>query len=202
MSEFVPNLQGEYSYAGYRMAFEYWVANSLTSTPHAPPAYVEFTRLNLGRTQRIHKTVQLNAELINQVKELKHTYTWNVITEAWCGDSAQCLPVIAEAAGLAPERVRLVILLRDQHPELMEKYLTNGSRSIPKWIAVDETINKEIFVWGPRPAPAQELLLQWKANPNGKDWAAFERELHTWYARDKTATLQREMTSLLMQTSV
>ncbi len=79
----------------------------------------------------------------------------------------------------------------------MDKYLTNGARAIPKLIAVNETMNKETFVWGPRPFPAQELLRNWKNNPAGKSWGEFEKELHSWYAKDKTQTIQSEFLDLL-----
>lgn len=120
--------------------------------------------MNWARTQRIHKTILLNQELKKAAEKLQHIYTWIVITEAWCGDSAQNLPVIAAIVNLNPEKIKLHILLRDENPELMDNYLTNGTRAIPKLIAVNETISKEAFVWGPRPLPAQEMLLQWKKN--------------------------------------
>ena len=120
-----------------------------------------------------------------------------VLTEAWCGDSAQNLPVIAEIAKLNPEKIKLYIVLRDENPELMDKYLTNGARAIPKLIAVNETLDKETFIWGPRPVPAQQLLLNWKNNPADKTWDDFEKELHGWYAKDKTQTIQSEFLDLL-----
>ena len=78
----------------------------------------------------------------------------------------------------------------------MEQYLTNGSKSIPKLIAFNSNA-KELFTWGPRPVPAQELLMNWKKNPAGRNWEAFETELHTWYARDKSKTIQEEFVNLI-----
>lgn len=79
----------------------------------------------------------------------------------------------------------------------MDNYLTNGSRAIPKMVCIDETINREGFIWGPRPAAAQELLTQWKKDPGGKSWNDFEKELHSWYAKNKTQAIQKEFESLL-----
>jgi hypothetical protein len=155
--------------------------------------------LNWARTQRIHKTILLNQELKKAAEKLQHIYTWIVITEAWCGDSAQNLPVIAAIVNLNPEKIKLHILLRDENPELMDNYLTNGTRAIPKLIAVNETISKEAFVWGPRPLPAQEMLLQWKKKSGGKSWDDFEKDLHGWYAKDKTQTAQAEFLTLLKE---
>ncbi|HEX9512535.1 MAG TPA: thioredoxin family protein [Puia sp.] len=188
---------GLYTYESYLKAFKHWAENLQSSTPDASEALVEFTRLNWARTQRLHKTIPLDPELKKAVGKIRHTYTWIVLTEPWCGDSAQILPVIAEIARLNPEKIKLYILLRDENPELMDKYLTNGARAIPKLLAVDETLGKEAFVWGPRPTPAQELLKNWKKTPAGKSWDAFEEELHTWYAKDKTKALQSEFIHLL-----
>ncbi len=188
---------GMNSYETYLENFETWVQNGETSSVKFSPALIAFTKLNLARTQRIHKIIALNPDLKKAAERLQHTYTWMVLTEAWCGDSAQILPVIAEIAKLNPEKIRLYILLRDENPELMNNYLTNGARAIPKLIAKNETLGKEAFVWGPRPAGAQELLYNWKKNPAGKSWDDFEKELHSWYAKDKTQAIQSEFTKLL-----
>ncbi len=190
---------GLYTYESYLKKFEEWVQTGTTSSAPPSDALVEFTKLNWSRTQRIHKTIVLNPLLKYAVENIQHQYTWIVLTEAWCGDSAQNLPVIAEIAKLNPEKIKLFILLRNENPALMDNYLTNGARAIPKLIAVNETMSKEAFVWGPRPIPAQEMLKQWKKNPAGRSWDDFEKELHGWYAKDKTVTLQAEFLEIVKQ---
>lgn len=190
---------GLYTYESYLKKFEEWVQTATTSSAPPTAALVEFTKLNWSRTQRIHKTVVLNPLLKYAVENIQHQYTWIVLTEAWCGDSAQNLPVIAEIAKLNPEKIKLFILLRNENPALMDNYLTNGARAIPKLIAVNETLSKEAFVWGPRPKPAQEMLKNWKRNPAGRSWDDFEKELHGWYAKDKTTTLQAEFLEMVKQ---
>ncbi len=184
---------GLYTYESYLKKHEEWVLKKETSSANPSSALVEYTKLNWARTQRIHKTISLNPELESMVKKIQHSYSWVVISEAWCGDSAQNLPVIANIARLNPEKIKLFIVLRDENPELMDNFLTAGARAIPKLIAIDETLGKEAFVWGPRPMPAQELLINWKRDPNGKSWDDFEKELHSWYAMDKTKTIQSEL---------
>lgn len=196
MSTFLKAL-GLFTYENYVTQFETWVLHRKTSSINASIAFVEFTKLNLARTQRIHKTISITPALKKAVENLQYNYTWIVITEAWCGDSAQNLPVIAEIAKLNPTKIKLYILLRDENPEMIDKYLTNGARAIPKLIAVNETFGKEAFVWGPRPAAAQELLTAWKKNAEGKTWDEFEKELHGWYAKDKTQSLQHEFIQLI-----
>ena len=193
----IPKALNQFTYEGYLNQFEEWVKNEDTSSQNPTQALVDFTKLNLARTQRIHKTISLNNVLKQSVEKLEHNYTWLVITEAWCGDSAQNLPVIAELATLNSDKINLHILLRDEHLETMDKYLTNGARAIPKLIAVNETLGKESFQWGPRPAAAQKILTAWKENPNGKTWEEFEKELHEWYAKDKTQSIQHEFIELL-----
>jgi Thioredoxin len=191
------NTERMLSYAEYMNRFEAWVANGETSSLHATPDLILFTKLNWSRTQRIQKTLTLEPAFEDTLAKLDHHLTWIVLTEAWCGDSAQNLPAIAAIANLRSDKINIVIALRDEHPELMAKHLTNGSKSIPILIAIDDKTGTEVFKWGPRPQPAQEMLTAWKLNPNGRTWDDFERELHSWYAKDKTATVQAEFLALL-----
>lgn len=190
---------GLYTYERYQKKFEDWVIKGETSSTANSPALVEYTKLNWARSQRIQKTVALRPELIKAAGAIQHTYSWIVLTEAWCGDSAQNLPVIAAIAGVNPEKIKLFILLREENPELMNNYLTNGAKAIPKLIAVNETLGEEAFVWGPRPAPAQDMLYQWKKNPAGKSWDEFEKDLHAWYAKDKAVSIQAEFLRLFSE---
>ena len=188
---------GLFTYESYLKEFEEWVKSGRTSSENSTPALVEYTKLNIARTQRIHKTFSINPVLKKAIETIRHTYRWVVLTEAWCGDSAQNLPVIVEIAKLNPDKIKLYILLRDENAELMDNYLTKGARAIPKLIAVNETSGKEAFIWGPRPVHAQQLLTAWRNNPEGKSWDEFEKELHGWYAKDKTQSLQHEFIQIL-----
>jgi hypothetical protein len=176
------------------------VTNKKTSGNNQSEALIAFTALNQKRMERIYKTTQISEELASMLLNIKEKQTWYVITEAWCGDSAQSLPFIAKLADLAGGKISLSIFLRDENPEWIEKYHTNGSKSIPKLISFDEN-GKELFTWGPRPKEAQEILLAWKANPNGRTWEEFEKELHTWYAKDKTVAIQKEFEAILNEVS-
>ncbi len=155
-----------------------------------------FTQLNRKRMERLNKTTILKPDLVHVLQQIAEKQTWLVITEAWCGDSAQNLPIINKMANENSKKIDFKIIVRDDHLDVMDKYLTNGSRSIPKLISTNEK-GEDIFVWGPRPQLAQELLLKWKKNPEGKSWEAFEVELHTWYARNKADAIQNEFVQLL-----
>ena len=100
---------------------------------------VYYTKLNAQRARRIGKTVQLNEDLIKQVRDLSKQ-TWLLISETWCGDAANSVPVIAAIADENPS-IELRLVFRDEYPELIDQFLTKGGRSIPKLIALDEHLD-------------------------------------------------------------
>jgi hypothetical protein len=121
-----------------------------------------------------------------------------VISEAWCGDSAQNLPYIAKIAECNP-LINLRIILRDSNLDIMDLYLADGkSRSIPKLVAFDEDGN-ELFQWGARPKEAQELVTRLKNE--GMEKEKFLEQLHLWYGRDRGRTLENELKIILEHNS-
>ena len=79
----------------------------------------------------------------------------------------------------------------------MDQYLTNGGRAIPALLVLDENNNLILPKWGPRPAVLQGLLAEWKKEEI--DYAIIAEKIHSWYAKDKTLTTQRELTVYLEQ---
>lgn len=115
-----------------------------------------------------------------------------VLAEDWCGDAVNTVPVIARLASITPN-LDLRILARDRNPDLMDTHLTNGTRSIPVVMVLDERW-AECGWWGPRPAPLQRWVLETGlAMP--KD--ARYREVRRWYARDQGRTTLQEVVGLL-----
>ena len=155
----------------------------------------EYTSLNNKRMKRLNNTVKLQPEFIELIEAIKKPQTWYLITETWCGDSAQNLPVIAKIAAASNEKIDLRIILRDENPEWIDKYRTNGGKSIPKLVSFDQE-GEELFSWGLRPLSAHPILLHWKENPLEVTKADFEKELHTWYAQDKSLSLQKEFVEI------
>jgi hypothetical protein len=118
-----------------------------------------------------------------------------VITEIWCGDSAQNLPIIAKAAELN-DRIDLRILLRDSNTDIIDHYLTDGqSRSIPILVVFDLDGN-ELFKWGPRPDTAKTLVTNLKKDGFSKE--EINQQLHLWYGRNRGKELESEIVELLM----
>lgn len=155
-------------------------------------------KLNLARTKRIEKQYEPSDRIKSIINEIDEEQTWLVITESWCGDSAQNLPYIAKIAELN-NKIKLKIIYRDENPDIMDKYLTDGNRSIPKLVAFDKDDN-ELFHWGPRPQSAQELVKELKGE--GVDAEERNKQLHTWYAKNKGEELEQEFIIILMEVFV
>jgi hypothetical protein len=191
------HLQKALTYAQYRQLLDSLLADNLTTGPNQSPMLVEYARLNVHRMQRLDKTVLLTHEVRTAIESLSKKLIWVVLTEGWCGDAAQSLPVLAQVAALSQGKIELKLLLRDENLEVMDAYLTHGSRSIPKLICLDAQHLVELGTWGPRPAVVQAMVLEHMANPQGQSHEQFIETVHAWYAKDKTAHLQQEITALL-----
>lgn len=155
---------------------------------------LQHTRMNVQRMKRLDKTAQLQPDLLAHLKGISQAQTWLVISEAWCGDAAQNLPYLQLVAA-ASEKIELKIVLRDEHLELMDRFLTAGGRSIPKLILLHANTNEVLADWGPRPAAAQTLYLDLKAQQ--LPYMEASTQLHKWYADNKGLDLQAELLSIL-----
>ncbi len=114
-----------------------------------------------------------------------------VLAEDWCGDAANTIPVLAKLAEQAPG-LELRVLRRDEHPAVMDQYLTNGSRSIPIVIALDADF-RELGHWGPRPVELQQWVM---ANRGTVPNAALYPQVRRWYARDRGESTLREVLAI------
>ncbi len=159
----------------------------------------EYINLNQRRMYRVEKTYTPSAEMMEQVKGLKHKTYWLVLTEHWCGDASQTLPAFHAISELSEGKIEMKLVYRDQNDELMNAYLTKGTKSIPKLIQLDEHMNVT-GIWGPRPSIAQQLVKELKANPATA--ATYGNELHSWYAKDKQQTLEKEVEKLLFRANL
>src|ERR1051326_1487788 len=117
------SLTRSFTYSSYRdLVAELAAKNSTTGEP--TPERIEATKLNAVRMKRIEKQVIVRKDLEELVKKIRSKWQWIVLAEAWCGDGAQNIPVIAKIASLNPN-IELGIVLRDENPELMDRHLTN-----------------------------------------------------------------------------
>lgn len=170
-----------YSYSGYVDLVQKLVdENSSTGIPTEDK--IMFTKMNLQRIKRLDRKIILEEDEVEIFKNINPLQTWLVILESWCGDGAQTIPVINKVAEVS-EKIDLRIVIRDENPELMDQFLTNGSRSIPKLIILDENLNI-LETWGPRSAAATKMVEDYKRE-HGLIDAAFKADLQVWYNKDK-----------------
>jgi hypothetical protein len=184
-----------YSYGTYRKLIDELQADGKTTGTQQSEALTHYTHLNVQRMQRLDKTVQVLPELRDAVQNLKQPYAWLILTEGWCGDAAQIVPVLEAVARTSNGRFSTHYFLRDENLDLMDRYLTNGGRSIPKLVVLHADTLIEVAQWGPRPAEAQQVFVETKAQ--GASHEEFAEKLHAWYARDKTQATQRELLALI-----
>ncbi len=154
---------------------------------------IEYAKLNLHRMERINKTYEPSYNLKSIMNKIKSAQLWLAITEDWCGDSAQILPYIHKIASLNT-KISLKIIERDKNLDIIDIYLTDGKRSIPKIIGFDNNW-KEIFTWGPRPIELAGLFKEWKELNISKN--ILNEKVHLWYARNRGIEIEKEFTELL-----
>lgn len=185
------------SYPDYRAYLTELLSAGKTTGPNQSEAYVGFALLNQSRMDRLDKKDRFVPEMAGFLAGLKKNYLLLAITEGWCGDAAQILPLVYHLTQ-ATDKLDLRLVLRDEHPDLMDQFLTDGSRAIPKIIVLDPATHQVLDVWGPRPAAAQQMAMDYKHHPLPKpDYQTFNRELHGWYAHDKTVSTQVELIGVL-----
>lgn len=187
-------LEKSYSYTEYRNHISHLLLQGLSTGHTQSEDLTHYSSLNEVRMNRLDKTIKILPEVQERLKAVKGSYIWLVISEGWCGDAAQLLPIIKKMAD-ENELTELRIVLRDENPELMDKFLTNGARSIPKLLIVDTETNAVFESWGPRPAGAAQLIAEYKA-AHGKIDETAKTELQKWYLNDKGHSTMLEIAQL------
>jgi hypothetical protein len=189
-----PDLKKSFTFDNYIELIEDLIGKGRTTGPKQTEALIKYTEQNLFRMKRHYKHDPMNPELESLLESWTRPLLFVVISEAWCGDAAHNLGGIARFLQLT-NTISLKILLRDENPEYMDAYLTNGGRAIPKVIIYDPASMNVLAQWGPRPKPAQEMFNDFKRIGNGSR-TDFDNRLHLWYGRDNNKTLQREFLEL------
>ncbi|HEX6981758.1 MAG TPA: thioredoxin family protein [Balneolaceae bacterium] len=184
-----------YNYEEYRRMIDDLLEEGKTTGTNYSDEMIEYTRMNVHRMNRLDKQVKLSDSLKEKLQGIQEQWIWLVLTEAWCGDAAQNIPVIAKMAEES-ENIEIRLILRDENLEVMDEYLTNGGRSIPKLVCLNAEFLEEKGSWGPRPDSAQRKAMEWKNDPDitMEEWA---EKLHGWYARNKTQEIQSEFEKLV-----
>ena len=189
-------LATSYSYQEYRKLVSDLLAEGKSTGPNQTEDLTHFSMLNVKRMDRLDKKIELSEDTKFHLQKLENKQLWLVLTEGWCGDAAQNLPVIEKMAAES-SNIELRLILRDENPEVMDLFLTNGARAIPKLISFDEDFNV-LFAWGARPSIATQMVADYKAE-HGKLDPEFKKNLQIWYNKDKGQNVQSDFVDLIEQ---
>ncbi|CEN36779.1 thioredoxin family protein [Capnocytophaga cynodegmi] len=176
------SLLNSISYTTYRNMIDKMVEEGKTSGPEQTQALIDYTALNEKRYKRLDKTIKISEEKAEFFKNYSKSVTFLIITETWCGDAAQIVPVINKIAELNP-KITVKLVFRDENEELMNLFLTNGGKAIPIVVILDLEDNV-LASWGSRPSIATKMVEDYKAE-HGKLSTEFKEELQKWYNQDK-----------------
>lgn len=180
-------------YKSYREVVKSLIAEGKSTGHTQSESLLNYSKLNDTRMNRLDKTTKLNEDLVQTVAELPKKFTLLTISEGWCGDAAHVLPVLNKVSE-SSENLDLKIVYRDENDDLMNQFLTNGGKSIPKVIVLDES-NEVLSTWGPRPSTATEMVNNYKKEHGQLD-DEFKKDLQLWYNKDKGQTIQNDLKKL------
>ena len=189
------SLKSSMGYLDYRLMVSNLALEGKSTGSVESQELSDYTRLNDQRMKRLDKTIKIDTDSEAKIKGVDKKTTWLVLTESWCGDAAQTLPVMNKIADLNGN-ISLRLVLRDDNLELMEQFLSNGAMAIPKLIAIDETTGKVTGEWGSRPSIATKMVQDYKSK-YGKLTAEFKQDLQLWYNKDKGQNTVSDLLSLL-----
>ena len=192
------SLKNTYTYLEYKNLVKNLLAEGKSTGPNQSQALTNYSLLNDKRMKRLDKTIKLTETTQLEIAKVTQPQTWLVITEGWCGDAAQNLPVIEKMASLN-SNIELKLVLRDENLDLMDLFLTNGGRSIPKLIILDKDVNV-MNTWGPRPKVATKMVADYKAEHGALD-TAFKQDLQVWYNKDKGQSTQNDFVEMIQNHS-
>ncbi len=182
-------------YGKYRDLVRHLADTKQTTGLPQSEANIEYTQLNDRRMRRWDKTFKLPETVEQKVSSISSRLKFLVLTESWCGDAAHSMPIMNKIAEANPN-IDFKALLRDENPELMDAFLTNGSRSIPKLIVFDADLNKIIAEWGPRPSIATQMANDYKTM-HGTFTPEFKQDLQVWYNKNKGENILNDLVGLL-----
>jgi hypothetical protein len=188
------SLENTISYQEYKDVVKNLLAENKSTGPNQSKDLTNFSLLNDKRMKRLDKTIKISPETAEEIKKINEPQTWLLITEGWCGDAAQNLPVINKMTNLN-DHIDLKLVLRDENSELMDLFLTAGGRAIPKLIILDKD-NNLMSTWGPRPTIATNMVRAYKAEHGVLD-ASFKQDLQVWYNKNKGKSTQDDLVNLI-----
>lgn len=189
------SLENSYDYLEYRKKVSDLLANGKSSGNEQSEDLLHYSQLNEVRMNRLDKTIVVPEDIKQQLQAGNKKIFWLVLAEGWCGDAAQLLPIMKKMAD-AVSTIDLRIVFRDENDALMQEFLTNGARSIPKLIVVSADTHEVLAAWGPRPEAAARLIKEYKARYGVVNEEA-KTELQKWYLHDKGLSTMAEIVKIM-----
>ena len=190
------SLQKALSYKNYSALIKDLLSQNKSTGENQSEEILNYSMLNNKRMGRLDKTLKLTDENLQTLNSLHQKFTFLVLAEGWCADAAQILPMVHKIAD-ASKNIDLKIVLRDENEILMNQFLTNGNKAIPKVIVLNKE-NEVVNSWGPRPTTAVNMVAEYKAK-NGSIDANFKKELQIWYNKDKGKSVAKELLEMLVE---
>lgn len=191
------SLLKSHSYNRYRTIVSDLLTDGKVSGNEQSQDLVHYSELNEVRMNRLDKKMVVTEEVIKKIMNLKKNYIWLVLSEGWCGDAAQLLPIFNKMASVS-QHIELKVAFRDENESLMNLFLTNGNKAIPKLIIIDKEAEEVVGSWGPRPNRAADLIKSYKQQYGVID-ETVKTELQLWYLHDKGISTQNEIVELMIQ---
>jgi hypothetical protein len=185
-----------YSYLEYRKLMADLLKEGKSTAVEQTEERTHYGELNETRMHRLDKTMKITEGNSAKLKALNKNYLWLVLTESWCGDAAQILPIFNKMVLESNQKIELKLALRDENTALMDHFLTNKTRAIPKLIIIDKATGSVVGDWGPRPKGAIDLMESYKEKFGIID-ETVKTELQLWYLHDKGVSTQNEIIQLL-----
>lgn len=189
------SLSKSITYQEYRDLVADLLAQGKSTGEIQTEAYLNYSKLGNARMKRLDKTFKLSEKSIQRIQKTAKKFHWLVLTEGWCGDAGHALPILNKIAEVS-QNIDLKVVLCDENDELMNLFLTNGGKSIPKLITIDAEANEVVNSWGPRPSIAAKMVNDYK-EANGNLDAGFKEKLQVWYNTDKGKNIESDMVKLL-----
>ncbi|HEY1196420.1 thioredoxin family protein [Flavobacterium sp.] len=185
-----------HSYPEYRKLVTDLLSEGKSTGKEQSESLTNYSKLNEARMNRLEKTIKIDETVAEKLQNLDNHYIWLVLSEGWCGDAAQILPILDKMAHVSNKKIDLKIALRDENDDLMNQYLTNGGRAIPKVIIICKEAGIVRADWGPRPKGASELMAKHKREVGPID-EKIKTDLQLWYLADKGISVQEELLEIM-----
>ena len=189
-------LFNSHSYLEYRKLMADLLKDGKSTAVEQTQERTHYSELNESRMRRLDKTMNITDENRAKLKALTKRYIWLVLSESWCGDAAQILPILHKMEVESMGKIEMTLVLRDENETLMNHFLTHKGKAIPKLIVIDKETGSVVGDWGPRPQGAVNLIEAYKAEFGSID-ETVKANLQLWYLHDKGLSTQNEIIQLL-----